>query len=49
MGLITGHVKPMTIKMNASLRNKNKDWLAWYQDNEATYLPVACCFGELAL
>jgi hypothetical protein len=29
VGLIPGHVKPMTIKMNASLRNKNKDWLAW--------------------
>jgi hypothetical protein len=39
---------------HAALRRKSKDWLAWNHENvfklsNMTYLPVNCCFSELAL
>jgi len=37
---------------NATLRSKNKDWLAWIRimcPSEVTCLPANCSFSELAL
>ena len=39
-------IKLILVAKHAALRRKNKDWMAWYQDNVSEW--TDCCFSEVA-